>query len=212
MVLPPSNLPPESQPWSRTIESLIQQGAVDLSSLGTNVDAAFRGQNATLGQLSNQITDLNSQQAAIVAQQATLTTLVNSQISLDSAAQSSSNMPFANTLTTYSSYTFGVPAGYVWATFFITGAGCCLNNTGSSVYFFLQSRVDASTGTWVQGGRQQVVLGAGQQGTASASCAGTVDVVGGGSITVSIQAFTTNPTSAYSGNYIGFDGVMMFTK
>jgi hypothetical protein len=172
MVLPPSNVPPESQPWARTIESLISQGAVDLNSLSTKTDAAFKGQNATLGQLSGQITELNTQQASIVAQQDTLTTLVNSQISLDSNAQSSTNMAFSNVQTTYSSYTFGVPAGYNWATFFITG----------------------------------------QQGTSSASCAGTFDVVGGGSVTVSIMAYTTNPTTAYSGNYVGFDGVIMFTK
>jgi outer membrane murein-binding lipoprotein Lpp len=205
MVLPPSNVPPESQPWARTIESLISQGAVDLNSLSTKTDAAFKGQNATLGQLSGQITELN-------AQQDTLTTLVNSQISLDSNAQSSTNMAFSNVQTTYSSYTFGVPAGYNWATFFITGSGSCYNNTGSSVYFFLQTRVDSSTLAWVVGGQQQIVLTAGQQGTSSASCAGTFDVVGGGSVTVSIMAYTTNPTTAYSGNYVGFDGVIMFTK
>jgi hypothetical protein len=205
MVRPPNNLSPESQPWARDIEKNQDQAKIDLASLDSDNTAAFKGINSSLGSLGGQITTLT-------AQQATLATLVNTQISLASNSQSSSNMAFANTMTVYNSYTFAVPVGYNWATFFITGSGRCLNNTASSVYFFLQSRMDSTTGSWWQGGTQQILLTAGQQGTLSAGLAATIDVIGGASCTVSISASTTNPTTAYSGNYVGFDGVLMFTK
>lgn len=70
-VVPPNNLPPESQPWARNRDEAIRQLQYEASRSTDGVANAFTGVNNTLTALSKQIADIaqvQQEQAAVQAQ------------------------------------------------------------------------------------------------------------------------------------------------
>lgn len=121
MVMPPSNLSPEAQPWAREVEAQLRSATTQFASLDSNINAAFAGINGSLQQLSGQIAAIAAQNAALAAQQAALTTVVSdlATVSANQVAGSTGTNSASVTVTAsavdYAVITFTVPTGYTRA-------------------------------------------------------------------------------------------------
>lgn len=71
-VVPPSNLPPSSQPWARDVARSLDATRFDADRANVNNANAFKAINSSLKQLSEQLVISQEQQALLETQQETL--------------------------------------------------------------------------------------------------------------------------------------------
>lgn len=129
----------------------------------------------------------------------------------DVASESGLSMPAA-TLTDYSEATVVVPAGFNAATALCVTTMVILNDTASTQYITLQSRVTASSGE-VWGGSQIVAVAAGFQGSLVAIMNRTLGTVAEGTnVTGYARAWASAAIGVHVDNYVGTEVVVTFFR
>jgi hypothetical protein len=119
-----------------------------MRAISSEIAAAFKGLNSTLGQLSTQITllteqqtaldaavaDIAAQQAVLAAQQSTITTLLSEQVKATSFGVANNAYTLTNTFALAVSTTVTVPAGYTKAILYATNQMAAdISSTGSNI-------------------------------------------------------------------------------
>lgn len=118
-VKPPSNLPPDSQPWGREVDTSISQlqfearkTAQDNANSFSAVNNALTAINTQNAQILAQNAQISAQNAQILAQQAQINSVLDDLIGYDSTWSNSSSATIgAGGWVTISSGSLSVPAG-----------------------------------------------------------------------------------------------------
>jgi hypothetical protein len=218
MVRPLHNLPPDSQPWARSLESDLRSHEIDLTKITQDNTIAFDSVNAALTQLAKQVADLSKLTADLVVvtdnlvvQQAALTALVNAQVTTDSFAAANFSYSLTTTMTTAASTTLTVPAGYSRVSVLGTAqATANFNSTGSSLRIEASVSSPSGTNTSFQmadfsdsGNPTCVTTGARHTGSG---------LTGGDVITFSVGVSAGNPPLSAGTIPVSFVGIAIYTK
>lgn len=192
MVSPKRFLPPESEPWGRSVDQDLAQIKIDNAKALSEFTNAFKAINSSMKLVSKQIAELTAlttaleqQQNTLAAQQATLAQTVAGMVAIDYA--SVSEMGFGTALTDQDRAVgaIAVPAGYTRALVSVTVVAGA-RNSGANYDYLYASAVIAGVKS------REMPNGAVSTGTAASFTSKVLLLTGlsGGSITVGARIHT----------------------
>lgn len=201
MVRPRNNLPPDSQQWSRSVENDVRQMQINASKAAQDNTNAFKALNSTMKQVSEQISTLGDQQAA-------LTDLVAKTVVPNAFSGSGSAYAVATTYQTKASATLTTPTGFTKAVIFATAHARVLNNSGGGAVVWLTGKVNGVFGDAVFQS-----LAAGVVGVPTVSATGLVTgLTDGATFVVETVLFSSPALTADAGNTAKIRGIVIWFR
>lgn len=228
-MIPNNNLPPESQPWGRSIEAQLRELQTTQTTHETRTGNTAAGLQGTLRKISEQIhaleevtqglvevtTTLTEQQATLAAQQVRILELIDTQIELIDAGANDPGVGFSTAWENRALWSAPIPAGgYTKVTFSGASVASCYNPTGNSVYIIARtfSRVPGGDEYW--GASTQTTVPSGYEGTTTAPHSVTHNIPPGATtfeLWASVCTWNT-AIPADSTNFVSLEGVVLFSK
>jgi len=144
MVSPKRFLPPESEPWGRSVDQDIAQIKIDTAKALSDSTNAFKSINSSMSLVSKQIAELTTLTSTLVAQQAQLTQAVaditalnSSRVSSEGGQMSLASAVVPTSWTTATTVSFTKPAWAVNALVTVVGSATAFSGStggGLSAY------------------------------------------------------------------------------
>lgn len=217
MTTPHNNLPPESQPWARSIEAQLRGLQTTQTTHESRTGNTAAGLQGTLRRIAEQIrgleevtqglvevtNTLTAQQAVLAGEIARINSLVAGQVSFGIApTATSSGWATSSSMTTRASSSIGVPGGYSQALVFAL----------ASMHF-----MDTSpNGGWVRaviaGDAGQEMGGLANLSLGQSSSHTRVMAVSGGAISLECQVQSSAGTGGMSGRIAQVSGFALFFR
>lgn len=228
-MIPNNNLPPESQPWGRSIEAQLRELQTAQTTHETRTGNTAAGLQGTLRKISEQIhaleevtqglvevtNTLTEQQATLAAQQVRILELIDTQIELVDAARNDPGVGYTTTWADRALWSGPIPAGgYTKVTFSGASVASCYNTTGNDVYIIARTFSRVSGGTEYRGATTQTTVPPGYEGTTTAPHSATHNIPPGATtfeLWASVCTWNT-AVPADPANFVGLEGVVLFSK
>jgi hypothetical protein len=209
MVRPTNNLPPESQPWARSIEQSLDEASFAAIRGQENTDNSLVAINGTLNQLSRQVAELNTLTTQLAAQQAQINTTIDNLISATNYSAIQNGYGLSTSDTDFCAGTVTIPAGYSKAAVILVTVASAWNNRASMDYLYLAARINGVKSREIP----TMVLATSNADVTTASSTYLTGLAGGSTITLACSAHAQGGAWAFdAANRISVEALVIFFK